>query len=122
MSVTPAASRHRLLWRFLCPPAPTQKVLMGDRPGLDLAAGSSYDGPETGAAPFLAAVAVRVRAVAVRVRWVGGSLVWFDARGESVARVSADRSVLVSLVRAWADGARGRAGVTALEMEIADRD
>jgi hypothetical protein len=79
----------------------------------------TYRGTDAEANDFLEAVQARVASVAVKVRWLGGSAVWFDSAGAEVARVTADRPVLLQLIRAWARGASGR---RPLGMEIADTD
>ena len=86
-----------------------------------IASARTYRGPESGAQTFLVALAERVAAVAVRVNWLGGSLVWFDQGGDSVAGVSADRPLLQALITSWAEAAR-RASSTRLVMEISERD
>ena len=79
----------------------------------------TYRGSDTEAHQFLDAVQARVASIAVKVRWLGGSAVWFDGAGAEVARVTADRPVLLELIATWARAASLRSEV---EMEIADRD
>ena len=55
-------------------------------------------------------------------RWLGGSVVWFDQGGDSVAGVSADRPLLQALISDWADAASRPGSVGRLEMEISDHD
>lgn len=79
----------------------------------------TYRGTDDGAHSFLDAVQARVGAAAVKVRWLGGSAVWLDGDGAEVARVTADRPILLELIATWARAA-SRNGQ--LEMDIADRD
>lgn len=84
-----------------------------------LAGPITYRGPDADAHDFLNAVQARVATVAVKVRWLGGSAVWFDGAGDEVARVTADRPILLELIATWA---RAAALTGEVEMEIADRD
>ena len=93
------------------PRAPSEGVLL---PGP-----VTYRGSDADAHQFLDAVQARVASVAVKVRWLGGSAVWLDRDGAEVARVTADRPLLVELIATWARAASLR---SPLEMDIADRD
>lgn len=62
----------------------------------------TYRGLDAEAHEFLDAVQARVASIAVKVRWLGGSAVWVDVSGEEVARVTADRPILISLIATWA--------------------
>ena len=79
----------------------------------------TYRGSDADAQDFLNAVQARVATVAVRVRWLGGSAVWLDAGGVEVARVTADRPILLGLISRWVRTASRR---TPIEIDIADRD
>lgn len=79
----------------------------------------TYRGSEADAHEFLDSVQKRVATAAVKVRWLGGSAVWFDGDGTEVARVTADRPLLLQLIRTWARAASVSGKV---EMDIADRD
>ena len=79
----------------------------------------TYRGSEADARDFLESVQTRVATAAVRVQWLGGSAVWLDATGAEVARVTADRPILLNLIRTWARAASVNRQV---EMDIADRD
>ncbi len=79
----------------------------------------TYRGSDADAHEFLDAVQRRVASVAVRVRWLGGSAVWFDDAGAEVARVTADRPMLLELIASWARTASKKGEI---EMDIADRD
>lgn len=79
----------------------------------------TYRGLDAEAHDFLDAVQARVAATAVKVRWLGGSAVWLDGAGDEVARVTADRPILLEVLATWARAASRRGKV---EMEIADHD
>lgn len=79
----------------------------------------TYRGSEADAQDFLESVQTRVATAAVKVQWLGGSAVWLGIDGSEVARVTADRPILIELIRTWARAASARGR---LEMDIADRD
>lgn len=79
----------------------------------------TYRGSEADAREFLESVQARVATAAVKVQWLRGSAVWLSADGSEVARVTADRPILIDLVRTWARAASAKGQ---LEINIADRD